>query len=72
MMLSHNYSSHTKHEQKREYLVALQREVFAWDDAVQLYPGHGAATTVGAERPDFETFIAKDLPLDLFGDVSWR
>ncbi len=53
-------------------LDALQREVFAWDDAVQLYPGHGEATTVGAERPEFEAFVAKTLPLDLFGDISWR
>ncbi|MBN1450227.1 MAG: MBL fold metallo-hydrolase [Anaerolineales bacterium] len=53
-------------------LDALQREVFVWEDIVQLYPGHGDATTVGVERPDFEAFVAKDLPPELFGDVSWR
>ena len=60
------------HAALRTSLESLQREIFAWDDAVQLYPGHGDTTTVEVERPYFEAFIAKPLSPDVFGDVSWR
>jgi hydroxyacylglutathione hydrolase len=53
-------------------LVSLGQVVFAWPDETELYPGHGAATTVGAERAAFERFIAEDHPPDLCGDVAWR
>ncbi|MDX1435526.1 MAG: MBL fold metallo-hydrolase [Anaerolineales bacterium] len=52
-------------------LEALERTVFTWPDETVLYPGHGASTTVGAERPAFEKFRSKPLPPDLFGDVTW-
>jgi hydroxyacylglutathione hydrolase len=57
-------------------LESLRQTVFAWPDDVELYPGHGQHTTVGAERDDFERFmtrlVAGDLPAGLCGDVSWR
>ena len=53
-------------------LYSLGRIVFAWPDDTVLYPGHGPSTTVGAERRDFESFVASDRPPDLFGDVTWR
>jgi hydroxyacylglutathione hydrolase len=56
----------------RQSLDSLERTVFIWEDDVELYPGHGASTTVGAERRAFETFRAKPLPPDLYGDVLWR
>jgi hydroxyacylglutathione hydrolase len=54
-----------------ESLESLHRTVFTWPDRTRLYPGHGAHTTVGAERADFEQFVVA-CPPDLFGDVSWR
>jgi glyoxylase-like metal-dependent hydrolase (beta-lactamase superfamily II) len=53
-------------------LVSLGQKVFAWPDEIELYPGHGGCTTVGAERAAFEQFIAGDHPPDLCGDVTWR
>jgi hydroxyacylglutathione hydrolase len=53
-------------------LISLGQTVFTWPDETVLYPGHGVSTTVGAERPDFERFVASDHPPDLCGDVSWR
>lgn len=52
-------------------LESLARTVFTWSDSVQLHPGHGESTSVGAERPAFETFRDKPLPTDLCGDVTW-
>ncbi len=53
-------------------LASLGRVVFAWPDDTRLYPGHGGATTVGAERDAFERFVASDHPAGLCGDVTWR
>jgi hydroxyacylglutathione hydrolase len=53
-------------------LVSLGQTVFTWPDETELYPGHGAQTTVGAERAAFESFLAADHPPDLCGDVAWR
>jgi len=52
-------------------LASLERAVFHWPDSVELHPGHGGHTTVGAERAAFERFLAADHPPDLCGDVSW-
>lgn len=53
-------------------IVSLGQTVFTWSDETELYPGHGGATTVGAERADFERFLQADHPPDLHGDVTWR
>jgi len=53
-------------------LMSLGQTVFGWLDGTVLYPGHGDSTTVGAERGDFERFVAADHPPDLCGDVTWR
>jgi hydroxyacylglutathione hydrolase len=62
----------TSPEALRQSLDSLERTIFTWGDNVELYPGHGVSTTVGAEREAFETFRAKPLPPDLYGDVLWR
>lgn len=53
-------------------LESLHRQIFAWPDDVELHPGHGGHTTVGAERAAFERFVASEHPADLCGDVAWR
>lgn len=54
-------------------LVSLGLVVFKWPDAVELYPGHGASTTVGTERAGFERFVAQaQAGEDLYGDVTWN
>lgn len=52
-------------------LDSLQHTVFTWPDETALYPGHGRGTTVGQERPGFDKLLAKPLPPDLHGDVTW-
>lgn len=59
-------------EALRLSLDSLERTVFTWADDVELYPGHGDATTVGAEREAFFAFRAQPLSPDVFGDVVWR
>jgi glyoxylase-like metal-dependent hydrolase (beta-lactamase superfamily II) len=53
-------------------LESLHRQIFTWPDDVELHPGHGGHTTVGAERAAFERFVASEHPADLCGDVAWR
>jgi hydroxyacylglutathione hydrolase len=53
-------------------LESLRRTIFGWPDDTELYPGHGAHTTVGAERAAFEQFLTAERSNDLCGDVSWR
>ena len=52
-------------------LDSLDRTVFTWPDATELYPGHGGHTTVEAERAGFRRLFSTDHPVDLCGDVSW-
>ena len=64
---------HTQsHAALRQSLDSLEHTVFTWPDEVELYPGHGDATTVGAERKAFFTFRAQPLSPEVFGDVAWR
>jgi glyoxylase-like metal-dependent hydrolase (beta-lactamase superfamily II) len=53
-------------------LASLGLTVFTWPDDVELYPGHGTPTAVGAERAAFEQFVMADHPPGLCGDVTWR
>ncbi len=55
-------------------LISLGVVVFKWRDTVELYPGHGASTTVGAERAGFDRFVAQTSGLgeDVYGDVTWK
>jgi glyoxylase-like metal-dependent hydrolase (beta-lactamase superfamily II) len=53
-------------------LVSLDQTVFTWPAEMELYPGHGGPTSVGAERADFKRFIRANHPNDLCGDVTWR
>lgn len=34
-------------------------------------PGHGASTTIGQSRAEYEVFASKEHPADLSGDVVW-
>jgi hydroxyacylglutathione hydrolase len=60
------------HQALLQSLKSLSGTVFTWPDDTVLHPGHGAPTTVGAERPAFEAFMDADYPPDLHGDVTWR
>lgn len=50
---------------------SLQYKIFTLPDETCIHPGHGASTTVGAERSAFEAFLARPRPASLCGDVVW-
>ena len=52
-------------------LSSLSETVFIRSDDTVLYPGHGNSTTGGAERWDFERFVAAERSTGLCGDVNW-
>ncbi len=54
-----------------QLLSTLREKVFAWPDQTAFYPGHGAGSTIGAVRPDFEAFMIRPRPADLCGHVEW-
>lgn len=59
----------------KEFLITMntmKNIVFNWPDETIFYPGHGPFGRIGDERPDFEDFLEKGWPRDLFGDVTWR
>jgi glyoxylase-like metal-dependent hydrolase (beta-lactamase superfamily II) len=62
----------TSAEALEQSLGSLRRKIFVWPDEIELHPGHGGTTTVGAERAAFESFVASERPSDLYGDVAWR
>lgn len=43
----------------RTVIDSIQRVLFALDDATVVHPGHGDSTTIGAERPHLEEWIAR-------------
>ena len=53
-------------------LRTLREIVFRWPDETRFYPGHGEGSTIGAVRPAFETFLARERPRDMCGDVTWE
>jgi glyoxylase-like metal-dependent hydrolase (beta-lactamase superfamily II) len=50
----------------------MQEIVFKWPDETRFYPGHGPSGTIGAERPAFESFVARGWSSKLYGDVTWE
>jgi hydroxyacylglutathione hydrolase len=52
-------------------LTSIREAVLTLPDETVILPGHGAATTVGKERPLIEAFIANNRDADTFGEVTW-
>jgi hydroxyacylglutathione hydrolase len=55
----------------RTTLETMQNIVFQWPDNTEFYPGHGTKGVIGTERPAYEAFLARGVPPDLHGDVTW-
>jgi len=55
----------------RQILDSIERRILPMPDDTNVYPGHGDATTVKAERPPIEAFCAKPRDANLYGDVLW-
>lgn len=55
-----------------QILETLTNKVFILPDETEVHPGHGDPTTLGKERPAFESFIARGYDPHLCGDVLWN
>jgi glyoxylase-like metal-dependent hydrolase (beta-lactamase superfamily II) len=52
-------------------LETMRNIVFQWPDETECFPGHGPSFRIGDERPAFESFLRREHPADLRGDVAW-
>ena len=50
----------------------MQNIIFQWPDNTECFPGHGPSFRIGDERSAFETFLQREHPNDLCGDVTWE
>ena len=50
---------------------SITEKVFLLPDAIKVFPGHGAATTLGKEKQQFAAFSSRPHPPNLRGDVVW-
>jgi glyoxylase-like metal-dependent hydrolase (beta-lactamase superfamily II) len=47
------------HQDFHQIIESIRDKLFVLPDATQVYPGHGAPTTIGAEKPHLEEWIAR-------------
>ena len=53
-------------------MMNLNEIVFNWPDETRFFPGHGPSSTIGVERPGYESFVERGWKKRLFGDVTWK
>ena len=59
-------------EALKQVLTSITGTLFGLPDDTRVYPGHGADTTIGAAKVEYEVFAARQHPADLCGDVLWQ
>jgi len=52
-------------------IASITGSLYVLPDNTNVYPGHGANTTIGASKAEYAVFAAKQHPADLAGDVTW-
>lgn len=55
----------------KQEIDSILTQLYALPDDTTIYPGHGATTTIGASKAEYEVFASKEHPEDLHGDVNW-
>lgn len=50
---------------------SIERHLYALPEATDVYPGHGARTTIGLSKKEFAVFASKEHDPGLHGDVNW-
>jgi hydroxyacylglutathione hydrolase len=58
-------------EALKQELASITTHLYALADDTVIYPGHGDRTTIGASKIESAAFLAKPIPAELKGDVSW-
>jgi glyoxylase-like metal-dependent hydrolase (beta-lactamase superfamily II) len=56
----------------RRELESIREKILPLPDETRVYPGHGEATTLGAERPAIEGFLKRGDYGNLCGDITWQ
>ncbi len=55
----------------RQIVKSITEKLFGLADSIEVYPGHGEATTIGREKKLFQLFSARPQDPNLCGDVLW-
>ena len=55
----------------RQELSSITGKLLSLPPDTVVYPGHGADTTIGQARREYQAFAARSHPSDLHGDVTW-
>ncbi len=58
-------------ENLQEEIASITTQLYALPDDTDIYPGHGAMTTIGESKKEYAVFAAKPHAPDLCGDVNW-
>ena len=58
-------------EALRQLIDGITRKLLVLPDDTAVYPGHGADTTIGTARQEYQAFASRPHPPDLCGDVTW-
>lgn len=58
-------------EDLQQAIASITTRLYTLPDNTNVYPGHGANTTVGASKAEYAVFAARQHPADLCGDVTW-
>jgi len=56
----------------KQIIKSLQEKIFSLPQNCRVYPGHGEATWLQAERSNFENFLSRPLPDGLYGNIVWH
>jgi len=56
----------------RQIVKSITEKLFGLPDSIEVYPGHGEATTIGREKKLFQLFSARPQDPNLCGDVLWN
>jgi hydroxyacylglutathione hydrolase len=59
------------HQALLQEIESITGTLYVLEEATVVLPGHGAATTIGESRREYEVFAAKEHDPDLHGDVLW-
>ena len=55
----------------RQMIESITTKLFVFPDITEVHPGHGAGTTLGAEKQNYAVFASKPHDPNLSGDVLW-
>ena len=61
----------TSPENFQRLLANIRERLYVLPDDIEVYPGHGANTSLKQSKEEYAAFSARSHPADLCGDVQW-